>query len=90
MDTTTTTTPIEISAEELAKLWGFSVHAAYVEWVAQEAALEAQFVAMFADPHPPEGEGAEADAARLAYDLHQAEMCKLWDESTCECSPPPL
>ena len=53
MDTTTTTTPIEISAEELAKLWGFSVHAAYVEWVAQEAALEAKFVAMFADPHTP-------------------------------------
>ena len=27
---------------------------------------------------------------KRAYDLHQAEMCKLWDESTCECSPPPL
>ncbi len=72
MTTTTTTTPIEISAEDLAKLWGFSVHAAYAEWVAQEAAMEAKFVAMFADPHPPEGEGAEADAARLAYDLEQS------------------
>ena len=72
MTTTTTTTPIEISAEALAKLWGFSVHAEYAEWVANEAALEAQYAAMFADPHPPEGEGAEADAARLAYDLEQS------------------
>ena len=90
MDTTTTTTPIEISAEALAKLWGFSVHAEYAEWVANEAALEAQYAAMYADPHPPEGESEEEAAERLAYDLHQAEMCKLWDESTCECSPPPL